>query len=378
MSDVPAHIALFLPSLEGGGAERMMVQLAIGFAGLGYKVDIVLVKAQGVYLSQVPASVRVVDLNARNTFTSSPKLFSYLRRERPAVILSTLPLTDLIILIVRRLASVPCRIVLRCPTTVSLLPRSAAKKTLERLFLSWIYPWADAVIAVSHGVAQDLSSYAGIPLKQIQTIYNPVITSKILQMAKEPVNHPWFSQATATNTTLPVILGLGRLSQEKDFSTLIRAFAIVRHEIPCRLVILGEGKDRQQLEELARSQDEGGEVNADISMPGFVENPFAYMSKADVFVLSSVFEGLPGSLIQAMACGCPVVSTDCPHGPAEILSAGEFGYLVPIGDAQAMANAIIRVLSGDTRKPPPEWLWQFEAEPVLRQYLSVLGMQNAG
>jgi glycosyltransferase involved in cell wall biosynthesis len=377
MSDVPAHIALFLPSLDGGGAERMMVQLAIGFASLGLKVDIVLVKAQGVYLSQVPVSVRVVNLHARNTYTSFPKLFSYLRREKPTVILSTLPLTDLIILLARRLACVPSRIVLRCPTTVSLLPRSAAKKALERLLLAWIYPWSDAIIAVSHGVAQDLSSYAGIPLNQIHTIYNPVITFKILEMAKEPVNHPWFGQAAAGNAALPVILGLGRLSQEKNFPTLIRAFAIVRQEMPCRLVILGEGKDRQQLEELAHNLDERGEAAADVFMPGFVENPFAYMNKADVFVLSSVFEGLPGSLIQAMACGCPVVSTDCPHGPAEILKAGEYGYLVPIGDARAMADAIRRVLSGDVRKPPPEWLVQFKAEPVLRQYLNVMGVQYA-
>jgi len=197
-------------------------------------------------------------------------------------------------------------------------------------------------------------------------------------MAKEPVNHSWLGQALASNLAIPVILGLGRLSQEKDFPTLIRAFAIVRQEMPCRLVILGEGKDRQQLEELAHNLDERGEAAADVSIPGFVENPFAYMSKAAVFVLSSAFEGLPGSLIQAMACGCPVVSTDCPQGPAEILKAGEYGYLVPIGDAQAMADAIRRVLSGDVLKPPPEWLLEFEAEPVLRQYLSVMDVQNAG
>jgi len=197
-------------------------------------------------------------------------------------------------------------------------------------------------------------------------------------MAKEPVNHSWLGQALASNLAIPVILGLGRLSQEKDFPTLIRAFAIVRQEMPCRLVILGEGKDRQQLEELAHNLDERGEAAADVSIPGFVENPFAYMSKAAVFVLSSAFEGLPGSLIQAMACGCPVVSTDCPQGLAEILKAGEYGYLVPIGDAQAMADAIRRVLSGDVLKPPPEWLLEFEAEPVLRQYLSVMDVQNAG
>ena len=374
MPDTSTHIALFLPSLEGGGAERVMLDLAAGFAELGYKIDLVLVKAQGVYLSQVPSNVKVIDLHARNVYTCIPGLLVYLYRDKPDVILSTLPLTDLVVLLVRRLAFVPSRIVLSCPTTVSILPRSAVKKALERLLLAWIYPWADEIVAVSHGVALDLSYYAGIPLSRINVIYNPVITPDIPEKAKEPIKHLWFDQADRGDAPIPVVLGMGRLNQEKCFSTLIRAFAIVREKMPCRLMILGEGKERQPLEALANKLG----ISSELFMPGFVENPFAYLSKASVFVLSSTWEGLPSALIQALACNCPVVSTDCPSGPLEILKGGEYGHLVPVGDVQAMADAIRRVLSGDVRKPPPEWLLRFEAEPRLRQYLSVMGVQYAG
>jgi glycosyltransferase involved in cell wall biosynthesis len=276
----------------------------------------------------------------------------------------------LVVLLVRRLAFVPSRIVLNCPTTISLLPRSAVKKTLERLLLAWIYPWADEIVTVSHGVALDLSYYTGIPLSRINTIYNPVITPDIPEKAMGPVNHLWFGQIDRSSVSIPVVLSLGRLNNEKSFSTLIRAFAIVREKMPCRLMILGEGKERQRLEELANKLG----ILSELFMPGFVENPFAYLSKASVFVLSSVLEGLPSVLIQALACGCPVVSTDCPSGPFEILNGGEYGHLVPVGDVQAMADAIMKVLAGDLRKPPAEWLRQFELETVIHQYLNIMGI----
>ena len=374
MPDTPNHIALFLPSLEGGGAERVMVDLAAGFAELGYKIDLVLVEAHGVYLSQVPSNVKVIDLHARNAYACIPGLLSYLYRERPDVVLSTLPLTDLVVLLVRRLAFVPRRIVLSCTTTVSILPRSAVKKALERLLLAWIYPWADEIVAVSHGVALDLSYYAGISLSRINVIYNPVITPDIPEKAKEPIKHLWFDQADRGDAPIPVVLGMGRLNQEKSFSTLIRAFAIVREKMPCRLMILGEGKERQPLEALANKLG----ISSELFMPGFVKNPFAYLSKASVFVLSSTWEGLPSALIQALACNCPVVSTDCPSGPLEILKGGEYGHLVPVGDVQAMADAIMKVLADDLRKPPAEWLRQFELKTVIHQYLNIMGMPCTG
>jgi len=199
-----------------------------------------------------------------------------------------------------------------------------------------VYPWADAIVAVSNGVADDLSLTAGIPRERITTIYNPVVMPELHEKARAALNHPWFAPGTP-----PVLLGAGRLVAQKDFTTLIKAFARVRAVRPARLMILGEGEQRGSLEGLARELG----VSADVTLPGFVLNPFPYMARASVFVLSSAWEGLPGVLIQALACGCPVVSTDCPSGPVEILENGKYGPLVPVGDDEVLAQAILSVLN---------------------------------
>jgi glycosyltransferase involved in cell wall biosynthesis len=367
MSNPPNHIALFLPHLGGGGAERVMALLAAGFAGLGLRVDLVLVKAEGTYLSQIPPEVRLIDLHAANEYTSLPGLVRYLRRERPQVLCSTLDLASLIALIARRIARVSTRAVVRVANTVSMRKRSFLKKKLERLLLSWIYPWADNIIAVSEGVRMDLAEYTGISPERIVTIYNPVITPGIVVQAQENPAHPWFA-----SQNIPVILGVGRLAEAKDFPTLLRAFAILLEKRAANLVILGEGDQRSKLERLA--QELG--IAANIYLHGFTANPFAYMSRAAVFALTSLWEGLPGVLIQAMACGCPVVSTDCPSGPSEILAEGKYGHLVPVGDVEKLAEALEQVLDGDKRLPPKDWLKQYELAYVLRQYLEAMGLES--
>jgi glycosyltransferase involved in cell wall biosynthesis len=169
----------------------------------------------------------------------------------------------------------------------------------------------------------------------MRVIYNPVVTPKLFEQAKEQIDHEWFIEGSP-----PFILGVGRFSTQKDFPTLIRAFSIVQKQMPARLMILGEGEDRPQIEALVR--DLG--LTSEVALPGFVSNPYAFMSRAAVFVLSSVYEGLPTVLIEAMAVGTPVVSTDCPSGPREILEFGKYGKLVPIGDSEAIANAIVTTL----------------------------------
>jgi glycosyltransferase involved in cell wall biosynthesis len=223
---------------------------------------------------------------------------------------------------------------------------------------------AGAILAVSDGVADDLAAVASLPRCTIRTIYNPVVTSDLLKQASVPMAHPWFSPGAP-----PVILGVGRLAAQKDFAMLIRAFARIRAGRLIRLMILGEGKKRRELEELADSLG----VRQDLALPGFEENPFAYMARAAVFVLSSAYEGLPGVLIQAMACGCPVVSTDCPSGPREILEHGSYGPLVPVGDDTAMAEAIQTVLDAS---PSHERLRvraaEFSMDRAVEQHLEVL------
>jgi glycosyltransferase involved in cell wall biosynthesis len=198
-----------------------------------------------------------------------------------------------------------------------------------------LYGWADAAIGVSRGISEDLAQHTAIPKARIITIYNPTFTAESLHKAASPLEHPWL-----TPDSPPVILGAGRLTTQKDFPTLLRAFARIRKRCPARLVILGEGKSRPALIDLAT--DLG--IVQEMMLPGFVDNPFAWMSRSAVFVLSSVWEGFPGVLIEAMACGCPVVSTDCPSGPAEILNGDEYGPLVSMGDDKALAEAVLNTL----------------------------------
>jgi len=359
------RIALFLPSFRGGGAERVMVNLARGFAERGLAVDLVLAKAEGPYISQVPPEARVVDLRVSRVLLSLPGLVDYLRRERPLALLSTLNHANIVALWAARLARVPVRVVVREANTVSVSTKNArnARERLMPTLMRYFYPWADAVVAVSNGVAEDLVRVTGLPKKKVHVIYNPVITPELFALAEEPLDHPWFASGEP-----PVVLGVGRLTAQKDFPTLIRAFALVRKERPARLLILGEGEERPKLEALVRELG----LEEDVALPGFVDNPFKYMKRAGVFVLSSRWEGLPNVLIQALALGTPLVSTDCPSGPAEILENGRWGKLVPVGDVEALAEAILASFK-QTAKPSVQIrAFDFNLERTVAAYLRVL------
>ncbi len=247
------------------------------------------------------------------------------------------------------------------PHKTSSLRQHALKESARLL-----YPLADAHIAVSQGVADDLGKFVRLNPNKVHAIYNPVVTNDLLERARLTPDHPWL--ADKSESSPPVLLGVGRLTGQKDFPTLIRAFATVRRAQAARLIILGEGERRAQLEALATELG----VAEDVSLPGFVDNPFAFMAQADLFVLSSRFEGLPGALIQAMACGCKVVSTDCPSGPAEILKGG-LAPLVPVGDAEALAQAMLETLNDPAPRPElRDRALHFSEETTIPQYLQVL------
>jgi glycosyltransferase involved in cell wall biosynthesis len=196
------------------------------------------------------------------------------------------------------------------------------------------------------------------------------MTSELSVLAEAPMKDPWLAGGEP-----PVILGVGRLATQKDFSTLLHAFARVRSQRPARLLILGEGDKRFELEALAQNLG----LARDVRLPGYADNPFAYMRRCSVFVLSSAYEGLPTVLIEAMACGAPVVSTDCPSGPAEILEGGRYGCLVPIGDPDAMASAILTILQDapDTTRTRQR-AEMFSIEASVDQYLNLLLGDSAG
>ena len=361
----PARLAIFFHDFGVGGAERVMLQLARGFVDLGYPVDLVMGRAGGPLLSEVHPRARIIDLEAGNPLTMFAKLIRYLRTERPNALLSPFEVTSVIAIIAKRISRVSTRIIIRVSVHISRNKRTRWKKIVEKLVLSKVYPLADGIVTVSRGAAQDLSIYAGVSPARIRVINNPVISDELLQVAQQPVHHPFFDA-----DKVPVILGVGRLTEQKDFPTLIRAFDILRKRIPARLIILGDGEDRPALENLIRSSG----LQDMVDLFGFELNPFAFMKKASVFVLSSKWEGLPGVLIQALACDCPAVSTDCPSGPSEILQDGQYGHLVPVGDAEAIASAIESVLAGDVRHPPKSWLEQYHIDSVIPQYKDLLGI----
>lgn len=341
-----------------------MLKLAVGVVERGYPVDLVLARAQGPYLENVPASIPVVNLNIPRDLLSVLPLAGYLRRERPATLFTGLH-TNIIALWAKTLSRVHTRIVISERNTFSQRAEHYSSDFRGRmlpLLVRWFYPRADCIVAVSRGVADDLSHVANIPRKQIQVIYNPVVTPDLQAKAEDYLNHPWFRIGEP-----PVVLTVGRLTAQKDYPGLIVAFAQARKKHQARLLILGEGEERPSLERLVRNLG----LENDVSMPGFVGNPFPYMKHAKVFVLSSKWEGLPGVLIEAMFCGVPLVSTDCPSGPKEILADGLYGRLVPPDDGNALFSAICDGLENKIPRPVPESWIPFHLDTVVDQYIQI-------
>jgi len=342
-----------------------MLKLAGGISSHGYPVDLVILRASGPLMNEVPSTVRLIDLGTNRVLNSLPALVRYMRRERPVALLSVLH-TNLVAVCAGRLAGLTTRIVVSERNTLSSQVQHYASNWRMRLtphLIRRLYPWADAIVAVSEGVASDLARSALIPLDRIRTIYNPIVTPTMRKMAEATLTHSWF-QSDAS----PVILAVGRLTAQKDFATLIRAFALVRRLRAARLMILGEGQERAALE--AQIRDLG--LREDVDLPGYISNPYPYMKRSALFVLSSRWEGLPGVLIEALYCGVPVVATDCPSGPREILADGKYGRLVPVGDANALAEAILGHLESPLSVAPPESWKQYTMDTVVSQYLEVL------
>jgi len=332
---------------------------------------LVLAKASGDYLDDIRPDVRVVDLDAQRLIVALPGLVKYLRQERPQALLSSPAHANVIAVMARSLAGSSTRIVIREANTVSKI-RAHTERFRERVVawaIPWAYPFADDIVAVSDGVSTDLQQALDVDEEAITTIYNPTDIDELRRKAEKPVGHPWLKEK---NSRFPVLLGMGRLSEQKDFGTLIRALHKVRDRYPARLIILGKGSQRKDLEDLAHSLGIGDAV----SFPGFVDNPYAFLQRADVFVLSSAWEGMPNALIEAFVLGTLLVSTDCPSGPREILEDGKWGELVPVGDAHAMSEAIRRVI--ETPQPTVEEASRdrstdrFRIEDVGRQYLALL------
>jgi glycosyltransferase involved in cell wall biosynthesis len=339
------RVAIFLQDLAGGGAEGSMVRLANGLAASGCEVELALVRAEGSFLAAVSPAVRVVGSPKRRTLWSALWLAAYLRRTRPAALLSALPHANLVAILAARLAGHRTRIVITERTEVSkaVKDREFPLVRLAYRLIPWIYPLADEIVAVSAGVADDLRRSPRLA-RRVSVVHNPIIGPDLPHLAAVACDHPWLAPGQP-----PVLIGVGRLSPEKDFATLIRAVHLVRRRQQVRLIIVGEGNRRPELEQLRSELALDGVVD----LVGWVRNPFALMSRAALLVQSSIYEGLPTVLVEAMACGTPVVATHCSSGSAEILENGRLGRLVPVADPAALAAAISAALA---ESPPADAL----------------------
>ena len=378
------HIALYVPSLIGGGAENSTLKLAGHYAGMGYRVDLVLNRKQGAYLARVPEGIRVIELKrfkrppartlwarflafkAQPTalFTLAlpvllarkplmdlrylPALLVYLRQAQPQALISALTQTNLLSIWARKLSGVALHLVISERSIISMdianqLTQSRSRWRWRYLpaLVAKFYPQADSIVTLSKGAKDDLASFAGLPPESISVVYNPVVDDELSELAGHAVENSWFASPQA-----PVILAAGKLMANKDFPTLLKAFAELRKQVDARLVILGEGDQREYLRTLAESL----QIQNDLDLIGWADNPYKFMAKSAVFVSSSTFEGFSRVLVEAMACGCSIVSADCPGGPREILNDGEYGKLVPVGNAQAMSQAILQSLKNPMDK----------------------------
>lgn len=367
MTTHPPDLAIYLATSGHSGVDRIMRNLLPEFVTHGLRVDLLKIREHGPDWGELPPGARLIDLGARHVNSSLPALVRYLRRHRPAALLSDKNRLNRNALWARKLAGVNTRVVIRMGTTVAknLERRGLWARYGEYATIRLFYRLADAIITPSRGAAEDLARIAGLPHDAVTAIPSPVIHPEMLAAAEQSVPHPWFA-----DRRMPVILGVGELCARKDFSTLIHAFAIVRQHRPCRLLIGGEGRQRNEL--LALAQALG--VAQDVDLPGFLDNPYAYMRQASVFALTSICEGSPVVLMEALAFGTPVVATDCPSGPREILQDGRYGHLVPVGDAHLMADRLMETLS---RPLPRERLIEasapYSVSNSARQYLNILG-----
>ena len=359
-------IAFFLPSLRGGGAERIFASLANSLVNQGYLVDFVLSSADGVFLSKLDSKIKYFDLGHKHVINSFFNLIRYLKAQRPNVLLSGLSNANAAAITAGRIFLPSCKVIitqhLNWPQVLANNP--TLKERLVYQLSKYLYPLAARIVAVSNEIAVDIRLMKNVDPEKVLCIYNPVITPELLELSRLPAVHPWLAGKNE-----PVLLGVGRLFEQKDFATLIRAFFKVRSQIACKLLILGDGPERKILENLVQRLDLSGQVE----LPGFSSNPYAAMTNADLFVLSSKYEGLPTVLIEALACGTSVVATDCVSGPAEILDGGKYGRLVPVGDEEALAKAIIDSLQNPANK---RWLEEkaqlFTIDNATRMYASLI------
>jgi glycosyltransferase involved in cell wall biosynthesis len=362
------RLAVFLATSGHSGVDRIAKNLLPSIAERGVEVDLLHVQGHGPRLDDSHDNIRMIELGTSHVYSSVGPVLRYLRRERPQVLLSAKDRVNRVAILARMLSGVPTRGIVRVGTTVSmdLVGRRPVDRLLTGLSMRYLYRRADRIVLPSASATEDFLDTTGLPAGRVLSVPSPVVTPGLFEKASRPPEHPWLAKKEGA-----VIVGIGELCARKDFAMLIRAFASVRKSHPAKLVIFGEGNQRRALESLI------GELGLapDVDLPGFVDNPYGALARANLYVHSARFEGSPVALMEAVALGVPSVSTNCPSGPAEILQAGEYGELVAVGDADAMARAIQNTLDAPLARDHIKRAAEpYTVEASTDAYMSALGI----
>ncbi len=357
-------IAFFSYDMRVGGAEKMILTLLPWFINAGYSIDLVLVKKTGAFLTDIDPRVNLISLKKEHVGQSLFPLLKYFKKSKPDVFISNLTHLNIVTIIAKFFSGTRSKIIITEHSSITTNNLQKGGKEGILVFLArFLYPLADKTVVVSEGAAQNLIEAIKINPNKVQSIYNPIDMDRIRILSGEKIDEFWL-----TEKSIPVLIAIGRLEQEKNFSFLLNVFQTLIKKRKVRLLILGEGSERQMLEQ----QMIAFGIENDVKLLGIKTNPYPYISNADILVCTSKYEGFNITLAESLACGTPVISMNCPYGPAEILDNGTYGQLISPGDQDGMVNAIIAAIDHPESLPSKEKLMErakrFSAEKIFSEY----------
>lgn len=352
-------VAILLPTLLIGGAEKSLVELANGLARRGWNIHLLVMSKIGPLIANVSPTVDLIDLGCTSYRETISSLARYYRERRPALILTSLYATGLAAIAAKAISRYKPHVVLGAHNSLRAKSRNP-DNVKDRFFLMplcrLLFPLADGFVAVSNGLAQELGTLLRLPETRIRTIYNPVVTPELIALAEVKVSHPWLGKPRAGQ--FMTVVSIGRLVPQKGYDILLHALYLVRSSIDCRLIIVGGGPLDAELKALAQTLG----LEDFVDFVGWQDNPYKYIAISDLFVLSSRWEGLANVVVEALACGAPVVATNCDYGPEEILEGGRHGLLAEVDNPADLASKILVAL----HKEPSA-----DANPATRQQRSL-------
>jgi glycosyltransferase involved in cell wall biosynthesis len=360
-------LAIFVAAISGGGVEKAVVNLANEIAKKGINIDLLIADDTGISSLYFDPNISVIKLSTKRVFFCIPELILYLIRAQPDVLFSAMEYVNFIALVSKKISFTSTRVIIssHAPLVYFIRDEKFFKWRLLKKLLSYLYGTADKVITVSKGLERSLIGELNINPAKILTIYNPIINESLINDSLEDLSDPWVKSSKS-----PYIISIGRFAKEKDYPTLINAFNLVREKRDVRLVILGQGPEWENVNKIINFHG----LSSFVHTPGFVLNPYKYIKNAACFILSSKNEGFGNVLVEALALGCPIVSTNCEFGPVEVLENGLWGSLVPVGDYESMANSVLTTL--DLNQSSSESLLnthldQFKVSVAVEKYINV-------